>query len=329
MITAYVEAERTVKSVTLTAEASLPDSAIWVDILQPSEAEREAMGQKLGLALPTTADMHEIEATSRTYTDQGALFVTAPTISTTVDGHPKSEPTTFIIDGRRLTTLRLTETGSIDRFAQDLLARPDQRHAPADLLIGLIGAILDRLADLMELLIKRIEVISAEIFRDDTAGKTRRQGRERKRALQGSLRAIGRDGRMLARIRSSLTGFERVLGFLATRLPDLGPAQTAALAHARRDAASLIQHADFQEQQIEFLLDATVGLITIEQTEIVRVLSIATTIFLPPTLIASLYGMNFANMPELSSPIGYPLVLIAMLISVIVPLWYFRRKGWM
>jgi len=329
MITVYVEAEDTVKPVTLTAKDPLPDNAIWVDILQPSDAEREAMGQKLGLALPTTADMHEIEATSRTYADDGVLFVTAPTISTTEDGHPKSEPATFIFDGMRLTTLRLAETGSIDRFAQDLLARPGQPHEPADLLIGVIGAVLDRLADLMEALIRRVEVISGEIFRDDGTGQTRRQGRERKRAMQGSLRAIGRDGRMLARIRSSLTGFERVLGFLATRLPDLGPAQAAALSHARRDAASLIQHADFQEQQIEFLLDATVGLITIEQTEIVRVLSIAATVFLPPTLIASLYGMNFANMPELSSPLGYPLVLVAMLISVIAPLWYFRRKGWM
>jgi len=329
MITVYVEAESTVKPVTLTAEDPVPDNAIWVDILQPSDAERAAMGEKLGFALPTAADMHEIEATSRTYADYGALFVTAPTISTTESGRPKSEPTTFIIDDKRLTTLRLTETGSIDRFAQELLVRPNQPHEPADLLIGLIGAILDRLADLIEFLIKRVETISAEIFSDDTTSKVRRKGRERKRALRESLRAIGRDGRMLARIRSSLTGFERVLGFLATRLPDLGPEQTARLSHARRDATSLIQHADFQEQQIEFLLDATVGLITIEQTEIVRVLSIAATVFLPPTLIASLYGMNFANMPELSSPIGYPLVLVAMLVSVVVPLWYFRRKGWM
>lgn len=329
MITAYVKTNGHVTAVPLSPADSIPPETVWIDALRRDDATRFALGQALGIDLPTTDDMHEIEASSRTYMADDALFVTAPIISDAATAKPKFEPISFILQENRLVTIRLTETGSLTRYAQKLVDTPNLPNDPPDILIDLIDSILDRLADLMEVLIRQVETMSADIFKEDVGSRNGRQRRAHNMTLQSSLLAIGRDGRMLAKIRTSLTGFERVLGFLNSHLTDLSPRQIAAFSHARHDTASLIQQADFQEQQINFLLDATVGLITIEQTDIVRVLSIAAAMFLPPTLIASLYGMNFSNMPELSSPIGYPLVLLAMVVSVVAPLWYFRRKGWM
>ncbi|MEM7442490.1 MAG: CorA family divalent cation transporter [Pseudomonadota bacterium] len=329
MITVYLKDGDTITPQPIAANDPIPDNAVWVDAFKVSDHDREALSRSLGVTLPTAEDMHEIEASSRTYTTDGSIFLTAPMIGEAESAHPRSEPISFVLDGRRLITLRLAESSPVASYTEWLLRKPREESDPIDILLGLIDAVLDRLADLMEILIRRIETISAETFREEDGRRDGRQKRERNKSLQDSLRTVGRNGRLLAKIRSSLTGFERVLGFLTTHLADLTKPQNAALTHARHDSISLVQQADFQEQQIAFLLDALVGLISIEQTEIVRVLSIAATIFLPPTLIASLYGMNFANMPELNSPIGYPLVLLVMLMSVVVPLWYFRRKGWM
>lgn len=328
MITAYVRSDECMTSVSMAAGDPIPKGTVWIDVLKPDEAERLSLGEALSVVLPTADDMHEIEASSRTYVSDGALVVTAPTITRAEGPLPALEPTSFVLVDGRLITLRLAESAPVSNFIQALMARPKRPSLAADILVGLVDAFLDRLADLLEILTRRIEVMSTEIFLPDKDIKNGRERRARNAALQSSLRAIGRDSRLLTKIRASLTGFDRILGFLNTQLTDLAPPQTAGLAHARMDTASLIQQADFQEQQNGFLLDATVGLITIEQTEIVRVLSIAAAIFLPPTLIASLYGMNFTNMPELNSPWGYPIVLLIMLISVAAPLWYFRRRGW-
>lgn len=296
---------------------------VWIDLHSPAEEERRLVEVRTGLAIPTLADMQEIEVSSRLYSEDGALFMTAPLVAQVEAGDPVSAPVTFIVAPRVFVTLRHTEPKAFRLFAQQAqrTSLPDLR--PHGLFLGLLEAIVDRFADVLELISADADRISSEVFLAD--------GLPDERPLEMLLKATGRCGELTSKLRESIAACIRLLTWFSH--PQQGIIQNEGLRDRirtlGRDLASLGDYTNFQTSKIQFLLDATLGRINIEQTKIIKIFSVAAAAFLPPTLIASIYGMNFHHMPELDWPLGYPLAIAAMVLSAVLPLWYFKRKGWL
>jgi magnesium transporter len=192
-------------------------------------------------------------------------------------------------------------------------------------LVALLEIQIDRLADVLERIARDINQISRDVFR--TRGREPLSGAD----FQSILGSIGHKGELTSNMLECLVSLERMFGFLSYVMQERKTdrelrAQVKTLA---RDCRSLIEHADSLTQKVIFLLDATLGLINIEQNAIIKIFSVAAVVFLPPTLIASIYGMNFRFIPELAWPFGYPLALLMMVGSAVLPYWYFKKRRWL
>jgi magnesium transporter len=172
-----------------------------------------------------------------------------------------------------------------------------------------------------------VDAISQNVFAKPSARSRSRQSD----GLRAMLEQIGRKGDMISNIRDSLGTLERLIGFFGQRLREerATPGLRERLADLTSDIKGLADHANFVSQKTTFLLDASLGLIGIEQNRIMQIFSVVSVVFLPPTLVASIYGMNFHVMPELSAPWGYPAALVVIVLSAVLPFMIFRRKGWL
>jgi len=306
--------------------AQAGESVVWMDLHAPSREEAHLAQQWLGVEIPTREEMEEIEISSRLYAEDGAYFMTVSLLSGTDTEAPTVAPVTFVLSGRRLLTVRYSEPKPFRSFPQRAEKAATGCSGGDSILLALLEAVVDRLADILERASRDVETISQNIFQ---ARGTKAS--ERGRDFQKLLTAIGRKEDLVANIRDSLLTLQRLSSFLGAAV---GPARIAKDMRARiktltRDVVSLADHSTFLSQKINFLLDATLGMINIEQNAIIKIFSVAAVVFLPPTLVASVYGMNFTNMPELGWEWGYPLALALMVASAILPFWYFRRRGWL
>lgn len=302
--------------------------AQWYDLLKPSAAEVAFIEQALGLSLPTRDEMEEIELSARLYQEDGAEFMTM-TALTNLDGDaPAKTPVTFILKGNELVTLRYAEAKPFLMFAGRAMRNNGQTYMSGEeTMLGLIEAIIDRLADVLERMGNEIDGISREVFR----GK-RAKANEQERDLQSLIDQLGQKGDFLSSIRESLVSISRLVAYHAaletpSRKPSKETRQLTKL--LQRDASSLGDHATFLSGKINFLLDATLGLINLEQNQIIKIFTVASVVFLPPTLVASVYGMNFQAMPELQWDLGYPWAVLLMILSAALPFLYFKRRGWL
>lgn len=300
-------------------------SAAWIDLFSPTAEETEQVGQVLGIALPTREDMEEIEVSSRLYLDSGAAFMTATLPSATHSDDLQLAPVTFVLTRERLVTIRFHAPRPFKVVPGHANRGGLECCDGAFVLVALLEAQIDRLADVLERASSEFTVISSEVFQ---RGRTDRHPVSDFREL---LRAIGRKGDLTSNITECLASLERMFGFLAD-ISDRYTDDSALLTRVRtlsHDCRSLMQYADSLTHKISFLLEATLGLINIEQNAIIKIFSVAAVVFLPPTLIASIYGMNFKVMPELSWPFGYLFALALMITSAVLPFWYFKRRGWL
>lgn len=300
-----------------------PAEVLWIDLLAPDEATVAGLRDALAMPLPARETVEEIEPSSRLYHEGGATFMTAVLPARADTDAPVFAPVTFALGARHLVTLRFHDSQPFRTYPARAQQAPVACATAEGVLLGLLFDIVDRLADVLEGVGGDIDALSSRVF---AAHQGARDGDHRE-----ALRAIGRLGDFVARLRNSLLSFERLLGFLAQTLrqrPNAGEAK-ALQKTLVRDVHGLASHADFLSQKITLLLDATLGLISIEQNEIVKIFSVVAFMMLPPTLIASVYGMNFAHMPELDAPYAYPIVLAAMVVSAIIPYLYFRWKRWL
>ena len=301
-----------------------PDVA-WIDLFSPDGAEMERVGEVLGIALPTREDMQEIEVSSRLYLEGGAAFMTATLPSATDSDDLQLAPVTFVLTQDRLVTIRYHAPRPFKVVPAHANRGAIGCHDGAYVLIALLEAQIDRLADVLERASVDFAKISRAVFQGRGAGEPRRSD------FRKVLGSIGRKGDLTSNITECLSSLERLFGFLA----DVGDRYTTdkgLLARIRtlsHDCRSLLQHADSLTHKIGFLLEATLGLINIEQNAIIKIFSVAAVVFLPPTLIASIYGMNFKLMPELDWPFGYLFALVLMVASAVLPFWYFKRRGWL
>ncbi|MFC6689731.1 magnesium/cobalt transporter CorA [Jhaorihella thermophila] len=298
---------------------------VWIDLLDPDRDEEARVEQQLGINVPTREDMEEIEISSRLFSEDGALFMTAILPSQADGDDPELLPVTFVLSKDTLVTIRYHRPRAFETFPARAAKVSMGCDTGEGVLVALLEAIVDRLADILEHDGREIDGISRRIFRKSEEKVMK--GAD----LQDVIEAIGRKGDLTSNIRDSLVTLERVAGFLGQQtLQKKSPRDLRErIKTLSRDIRSLADHASFLSQKITFLLDATLGLINIEQNAIIKIFSVAAVVFLPPTLIASIYGMNFEHMPELEWLLGYPFAIGLMIVSAILPFVYFKRRGWL
>ncbi|MFN3228571.1 MAG: magnesium/cobalt transporter CorA [Asticcacaulis sp.] len=297
----------------------MPHDTVWIELISPDRNEELCVEQALGVLLPTREEMAEIEASSRLYQEDGATFMTANVLYTADGERLTAGPVTFVLCGERLVTIRYFEPRAFNMFIAQASRQPSLCPTGAQTLLNLVDAIVDRTADLLEKTAQEVEQISTAIFT-----------RKRTTRFDEVLSQLGRAQNDNAKIRDSLVSLARLISFAG--LDDsIGEVKDTRdyLKTLGRDVQSLTDHASYVSGNVTFLLDAALGLINIEQNSIIKIFSVAAVAFLPPTLIASVYGMNFHHMPELSQPWGYPLAVGLMVLSAVVPLWWFRTRGWL
>ena len=303
----------------------ITEQAVWIDLNNPTPSEEKIIEGALGLNVPTREEQQEIEVSSQLYQEGDAHFMTATVLVHTDTPEPATTPITFILAGKRVITVRYAEPRAFSIFLTRS-KRPDATHIDGTaVLIGLIESIVDRLADFIEFLQAEVETLSRSIF------GMRGSAASRQRRFDRLLRSIGREGEIISLAHESAYALGRLLTFLTHAATERNENKLlkARIRTAARDVASLTDHLRFLSNKIVFLLDATLGMINIEQNDIIKIFSIAAVVLLPPTLVASAYGMNFEFMPELNWLFGYPFALMLMLVSAVLPYLYFKRKGWL
>jgi magnesium transporter len=325
MLTFYDTADSCPGLSTRTGVHPVTATTLWIDLLNPTPEEDKYVEEALGISVPTRAEMREIEASNRLYVENGAYFMTAFVIYAIDRAVPLSSSITFILAGDRLVTVRYAEPKAFPMF----LARAEKGDASCgsalDIMLGLIESLIHREADLIERIQDDVDRLAPVIFEIKGGQQTR------SKRLDVILRTIGKEGDITARVQESSFSLSRLLAFLSGALREKTSDNRASkrIKSMQRDVDSLIENMRFLSARLEFLLDATLGMISIEQNQIIKLFSVAAVVFLPPTLIASIYGMNFKNIPELDWLLGYPMALVMMVLAAILPYLYFRRKGWL
>jgi magnesium transporter len=302
--------------------------AVWIDLYNPAPQDNRYVEQLLAISLPTREEMQEIEVSARLYQEDGAEFMTLTAASLLESDEPINTPITFVLKGNTLVTVRYAEPKAFANFvtrAQKANAVPVANGE--QIMMGLIEALLDRMADALERVGTGIDAVSRQVFRKGK-DKAAPSGED----LQAAIERIGQDGDLLTKVRESLVSINRVLTYHTSveqqdkRVTKDAKARTKVL---YRDVVALTDQATFLSSKVNFLLDATLGLINLQQNQIIKIFSVAAVVFLPPTLVASIYGMNFSDIPELKWVFGYPWALGMMVLSAILPYLYFKRRRWL
>ncbi|KJH84157.1 magnesium transporter CorA family protein [Pseudomonas sp. KSR10] len=300
---------------------TLPDNVLWIDLLSPDQQEERFVESELGLDIPTREELAEIEDSSRFYDEDGAIFMTTTVVMGIADRRPENAEVTFVLTKRRLVTVRYSELSAFRQFESKSSRQPSNYATSHQIFLALADAVVDRIADVLESVQIELQALSRRIFDE---------GKEHRRDLQQIIQQLGQHRSLLSQLGESLFSSSRLIAFY--RLHADEPKQGVAkglLKALERDVRSLGEHQARLLGDIAFLLDATLGLINIEQNSIIKVFSIAAVLFLPPTLVGTVYGMNFERMPELGWSLGYPMALGMMVVSAIIPYAWFKFRDWL
>lgn len=304
----------------------IPDEATWIDLEEPTRDEEKLVERCIEVNVPTQAEMSEIEPSSRLYEKNGALYMTVSALRGVDEHLPTTTPIGFVLAGNRLVTIRYATPKPVRNFENHARREPDLVRDGPTALVRLLDSIIDRLADEIERVSARMEELSHEIFQEQQD-----QRRIPAQKLTALLTSIGRVQTLLTKIRYSAVSTIRMLSFFAASNLVHEESRTELRHHVASlttDVTSLSEHASYLVDGLQFLLDASLGLISIEQNAAMKLFSWTAVVFLPPTLIAGIFGMNFHYMPELSWRFGFPLSLALMLSCAVGPYLYFKRRGW-
>ena len=302
------------------------DSTVWVDLLSPTDSERSAAERLTGFRVPSRDDLTEIETSSRVYSEAGVLYFSMPYTVRVGDHHGFSTPVGFVVSAKHLLTVRFEVLPAFDTFAERF-CHEQQRSGPGAF-VGLCEAVVGRLADVLERLAGELDRLSKAIFLTNEGNALQQTSRADKE-LRMMLGSVGRCGDTLGNLRDSVLGLGRIIAYMQQcELDWLPPELKPRLATLRADIASLNDYDQQLSNKVNFLLDAVLGFINIEQNNGVKVLTVVSVVGIPPTFVVGLYGMNFKNMPEYDWAYGYEYGWALILLSVIVPLVWFRMKRW-
>ena len=303
------------------AGVPLPEQAVWIDLLEPTPEEEQRIERELGIDVPTRDEMREIESSNRLYEEKGTLYMTATVVTRPDADVAINTQVTFILVGQRLVTNRYADPVPFRRFISFAQSHTSAGTSGALLLAGLLEAFVNRIADVMEQIGTDAEAISAHVFA---------RGRANAHDYRDDLEQIGQEGELVSKGRESLVSLARLLAFLQqSDNANISQEAHANLRTVSRDVAALSDHATFLGDKLQFLLDATLGLVTIDQNNILKIFSVVTVVLLPSTVIGGFNGMNFSYIPWLHERWGVWAALAMMAVSAVIPLVYFRRKGWL
>jgi magnesium transporter len=326
MMTAYRSNGQPVPLSPATPVVALDHDIVWLDLNRPSRDEEVYAERLTNIDVPTRDDLRDIEPSSRLYADANAIYLTASILCRADSSAPVLTDVAFVLTPACLVTVRYDDPKSFKLFAAALSKLNGGATSARITLARLMETIADRTAEILEHAETRGDALLVRIF-----GKNGKEpGRRLPKELENLLVEISAHHRLVSKARGSLTTLSRVLTFLqAVEAVRQDREVKDLLKSTARDIQSLSEHANFLSGNITFLLDASLGLINVEQNAIIKIFSIASVVFLPPTLVASIYGMNFKHMPELQWAFGYPSSLILMAVSAIIPFLFFRWKGWL
>ncbi|HVZ53585.1 MAG TPA: magnesium transporter CorA family protein, partial [Pseudolabrys sp.] len=300
MLSVFVPRGSTLEKSPVAPGEQPPEAAVWIDLVSPTVQEDKAVEQMLGIAVPTREEMQEIEVSSRLYVENGARYMTATLMCQSDTPAPKTAAVTFILSAHRLATVRYDDPRPFALVEHKLARACSPKITGDSVLMDLLDAVIDRSADILERIGAEVDQLSRAIFEpeDQEAPPTSNE----------ILRQLGRKGDLTSKVRESLVSIGRVLSFLANEAEGMRWTKDvrAQLMSMQRDVLSLSDHATYLTSKITFQLDALLGVVNLQQNNIIKIFSVAAVVFMPPTLLASIYGMNFKHMPELDLYLGYP-----------------------
>ena len=301
--------------------------SVWIDLLNPTQEEERAVQDALRLEIPTREEMEEIESSSRLYRENDVLFLTANFLFGVEGGEYGSTPITFVLGGAALVTVRYQTPRAFSVFSVRCQRNPALVGSPDGVMLHLFEQIVDRLADILERVGSDMDRASSAAFR---SARAKVKATTRDADLREALITLGQVGEVTTRASETLLGLTRILTFVgAEKATAVRKENQSLIKTLVRDVRSLVDHAGFLNNKANFLLDAVLGILNVEQNAIIKTFTVASVALMPPTLVASIYGMNFHNMPELNETWGYPAALLLMVVSALLPIYYFKRKGWL
>jgi len=303
----------------------LPQEALWLDLLEPTIEEELKVEKFLAIDVPTREEMREIETSNRLYEENGVLYMTATMVTKVDTEHPESNQITFILTNDRLVTNRYVDPLPFRRYISYAERHSGHCNSAPAILAGLVEAIVNRIADVLERVGSDIDALSSEVFTPPARG--RRRPTQNFRMI---LERVGRNGDLNSKARETLASFGRMLVFLqqATH-PQMNNEVRNRLQSLLRDVAQMSDHVNFVGNKVQFMLDATLGMVSIDQNNILKIFSVVTVFLLPPSVIGAIFGMNFSHIPMTNTVWGFWSAVGVMGLSAVVPYLIFKRRGWL
>lgn len=325
MLSAHIPSGAALTKIDIPPGKPVPEAAVWIDLVSPTADEDRTVEALVGIAIPTREEMQEIEISSRLYIEDGARYMTATLMCAADTPNPRTTAVTFILANHRLVTVRYDDPKPFLIISSKLARSCAPGITGEQVLLDLLDAVIDRCADILERVGAELDNVSHEIFEPEGArtAQTRRYG--------DILITIGRKGDLASKVREVLVSIGRVVTFAMAEAEGMRWSKEAksALKTMQRDVGSLSDHASYLSNKITFTLDAMLGVVNLEQNNIIKLFSVMAVVLMPPTLIASIYGMNFRAMPELDWSFGYPLAILVMIFAGIGPFLFFKWKKWL
>lgn len=335
MITVYQRMGQTIDPVTLSSTQPFPENPVWIDVQAPSERELELIAEFLDIPLPDKKTVWKNHVLNRLYIEGDFAFMTAALINKVDSPYPATSPVTFILGSQFLLTIHENAPTSFKNFSVRLFKTAPSFPTPLYILEGLLEEIITRVAYNSEIIVDTLDELSHDIFKSSDIHELREetaahvvQFTQSSTVLQAVLKRLGAAADLNSKINESLHSLTRLMLFIREEISNDSKIDLK-IDLLQADILALQTQTSFLSDKITFQLDATLGMINVEQNLIIKIFSMVAVFFLPPTLISSMYGMNFQYMPELGWQIGYPISLCLMALSAIIPFLYFRRRGWL
>ncbi len=333
MIFAYILNNGIFNRVEVYPGESIPTKVVWIDLVTPTPEEERWVEKSININAPTLEEMGKIEVMSPFYKEAGAFYMTLTALNYSKEGYVESSAMTLILSPRCLVTLRYIESTVLSSFVLLANRKPQLCESPDIILIGILEMFLNEIGEVLEKIGNEIDTSLNVVFDEmipKTASCKRVSGHNYYRYV---IAKTGRTGNVISKNRESLVSVSRLLTYLLQIDQQEGfvcitkKEQRPRVRHINREIYSLSEYANFLSQRNSFMLDATLGMISVEQNSIIKIFTIASAAFMPPTLIASIYGMNFIHMPEISWKFGYPIALLLIFISALAPYFLLKRRG--
>lgn len=322
MITAYTRTTTGTEHHILAG--AMPARTVWLDLESCTPEEYARVAALTKVQLPELRELRHLQQDEQYYAKAGAFYAISPIIIGGQTDNARTGMIMFILTPSLLITIRQGESQAVKNFATELERNPAELDSPGTAFTGLMAAILNRLADLSEIITHQMDSVSQLVFQESLQ-RADAPGRGKADSWKKVLQGLGRTARLNHRIISVLDGLEKVV--LHAR-DYLDKPLHRRLDLANRNIAHLTTQSNAMVNEATFLLDAIVGAISIEQNNVIKIFSMVAVILMPPTMVASIYGMNFTHMPELGQVWGYPAALLLMVVSGFLPWWWFKRNGW-